>query len=353
MARNAFGAMTGGPRSNLSANDLDFIYGRDGATGGSGSSYGVQSSPLPDLTPRGNRPQLRGGFDETAPALRGSIDPSAAIGGNKKIATASGAPLPVGKGFAQAVYERALGAGLPDPQARLAAAQAALESRHGRSGLASQDNNFFGIKAGPSWKGERASWGTGEQDSSGRGYRMQSDFRKYASPEDSFADYVGLLKRRWPEAMSAGSVSDAVGGLRFGQQGGYATDQNYGRKIEGIANGLRPPRDIPNAPPSPMDATSVAQPTSQRQTERPANMAPPEELLQQRPHQQMPQQNPQQYLQQQPYQQPQQPQRVQDFFQPVQQAQSFQSPSNAFGGDQGGGFDLASLFGGGGDFWSM
>ena len=365
MARNALSNIP--PR--LSASDLDWIYGRDGAfpaapaepmryqrpgtPGGPSLTYDQYGQPI--ATPG----MLRGtiGPDTPiggAPALRGTIDPS------KGIPTASGAPLPVGKGFAQAVYERALGSGLTDTQARLVASQAALESNHGRSGLSRRDNNFFGIKAGSSWKGERASWGTGEQDASGRGYRTQSDFRKYASPEDSFADYARLVQRKWPEAWNAGNISDAAAGLRFGQQGGYATDQAYGSKLERISRGLkpvdldnptgiRPPRDIPN----PMGAGPVDQPISNRATG--SNFAPPQnnnDLLVGRGDlraQPLPG-NPQDYVIQRPYIAP-SPERVQDYFQPlqVQQPQSFQPvqmSENALGG---GGDDLVSFLGLGGD----
>lgn len=377
MARNSFGVMTGGPRGGLSQEDLDYIYGRDGATGGD-PSYRispVESRPLPDLTPR---PQLRGTIDETAPALRGTLGPQDSMGGRDTAIqgpTRSGGPIrtsfgeiPRGKGFAQAIYERALGTGLTDTQARLVASQAALESRNGQSGLSRRDNNFFGIKAGSSWKGERASWGTGEQDASGRGYRMQSDFRKYASPDDSFADYARLVQRRWPEAWNAGSIRDAAAGLRFGQSGGYATDQAYGSKLENISRGLkppgtpgpynpdgiRPPRDIPNP-------NGYANTVSNR-----SNMAPPESVkdmlvgggdLRSRPLP-GPAQNYEFRQPDRPMQTPQQ-MRPQDFLVPLQQP----AQSNAFTsmtGNGGGGSFLESLFsgdfgggGGGGSFWDM
>ena len=243
--------------------------------------------------------------------------------------------------------------------------QAALESGWGEH---APRFNFFGIKAGSSWKGERASWGTGEQDASGRGYRMQSDFRKYASPEDSFADYARLVQRRWPEAWNAGSIRDAAADLRFDQNGGYATDQAYGSKLENISRGLkppgtpgpynpdgiRPPRDIPNP-------NGYANTVSNR-----SNMAPPEAVkdmlvgggdLRSRP---LP--GPaQSYEFRQPDRPMQTPQqmRPQDYLIPLQQPAQGNAFTNMTGNGGGGSF-LESLFsgdfgggGGGGSFWDM
>lgn len=223
------------------------------------------------------------------------------------------------------------------------------------SGLTRSANNFFGIKAGKSWNGERATYGTGEQDSAGRGYREQAAFRKYATPEDSFKDHLSLLDRRFPEATRAGTFSEAVAGLRFGQQGGYATDKDYGRKLESIGSKLRPPSD-------PMGG--VAQP-QQRDNGTPANQPnlPPEVQMQVAQQQRNETSDlvdrhygqgtpPSSYEYRQPYQPPQQQQAPEQFLQLTGLGPQG-APSNAFAG--GGGDDIASFFGlggggGGGDF---
>jgi flagellum-specific peptidoglycan hydrolase FlgJ len=64
-------------------------------------------------------------------------------------------------------------------------------------------------------------------------------YKSYDSPEDFAADYAGLISRRFPEAMGAGSdVARFSAGLKTGQQGGYATDPNYAAKLAATSAGL-------------------------------------------------------------------------------------------------------------------
>lgn len=118
-------------------------------------------------------------------------------------------------------------------------AQAALETGWGRRGIQRGDgasaNNLFGIKAA-GWSGERVSAVTHEyRDGVRRNER--AEFRAYASPAESFADYVRLLKRnpRYRQALEAGAdVRSFAQGL---QRAGYATDPAYADKIAAISNG--------------------------------------------------------------------------------------------------------------------
>lgn len=124
-----------------------------------------------------------------------------------------------------------------DPRALVA--QAALETGWGRRMIQRGDggsaNNLFGIKA-TGWSGERASASTHEyRDGVRRNER--ADFRAYASPAESFADYVSLLKRspRYAQALEAGG--DVRRFAQALQRAGYATDPSYADKITAIANG--------------------------------------------------------------------------------------------------------------------
>ncbi|WP_101927724.1 MULTISPECIES: flagellar assembly peptidoglycan hydrolase FlgJ [Luteimonas] len=123
--------------------------------------------------------------------------------------------------------------------ARALVAQAALETGWGRRMIQRGDgataHNLFGIKA-TGWKGERAAANTHEYTNGVR-HSERADFRAYASPAESFADYVQLLKRspRYREALDAGTdVRHFAGAL---QRAGYATDPKYADKISAIANG--------------------------------------------------------------------------------------------------------------------
>ena len=125
-------------------------------------------------------------------------------------------------------------------QARAEVAQVALETGWGRSTMrrdgGGSANNYFGIKATGGWQGDRATHRTQEFS----GGRMQSEvasFRAYASPAESFADYVRLLKTspRYSEAVNSGGD-----GRRFAQslqRAGYATDPQYAAKLTAIAEG--------------------------------------------------------------------------------------------------------------------
>ncbi|KRA43091.1 hypothetical protein ASD72_13320 [Pseudoxanthomonas sp. Root630] len=124
-----------------------------------------------------------------------------------------------------------------DPRALVA--QAALETGWGKRQIKTGDgdsaHNLFGIKA-TGWKGERARTATHEY-TNGVKHTETADFRAYASPAESFADYVRMLKNnpRYQQALSAGK--DIVGFARGLQRAGYATDPTYANKIASIANG--------------------------------------------------------------------------------------------------------------------
>lgn len=124
-----------------------------------------------------------------------------------------------------------------DPRALVA--QAALETGWGKRQIKTGDgdsaHNLFGIKA-TGWKGERARTATHEY-TNGVKHTETADFRAYASPAESFADYVRLLKNnpRYQQALAAGK--DIAGFARGLQRAGYATDPTYANKIASIANG--------------------------------------------------------------------------------------------------------------------
>ena len=116
-------------------------------------------------------------------------------------------------------------------------AQAALESNWGqsvpRSASGASSNNLFGIKAGGSWSGPAVSAST-QEFSGGTAQTVSAAFRSYASPADSFQDYVALLRGnpRFGAALGSGSVPSFAGAL---QQAGYATDPDYAHKVTAVA----------------------------------------------------------------------------------------------------------------------
>jgi flagellar protein FlgJ len=119
-------------------------------------------------------------------------------------------------------------------------AQAALETNWGRSLIKNRDGestfNLFNIKAGKAWQGDKAQARTLEYEH-GVGRKMQARFRSYESFEESFQDYVRLIKSnpRYGDALKqAGSPEHYLRGL---QQAGYATDPKYAEKVIQIYRG--------------------------------------------------------------------------------------------------------------------
>jgi len=118
-----------------------------------------------------------------------------------------------------------------DPDLLLA--QSALESGWGRHVPRREDGassfNLFGIKAHGGWEGERVAVGTLEYHQ-GVARRERAEFRAYASPAESFNDYVDFLERN-PRYREALTQRDSAGFIRGLQRAGYATDPNYAAKV--------------------------------------------------------------------------------------------------------------------------
>ena len=118
-------------------------------------------------------------------------------------------------------------------------AQAALETNWGQSlpqdPSGRSSNNLFGIKASSDWTGSAVSGATQEYQN-GVATNTTAQFKAYATPTQSFQDYVALLRNnpRYSAALNTGSnVQAFAAGL---QRGGYATDPDYATKIAAVAS---------------------------------------------------------------------------------------------------------------------
>jgi flagellar protein FlgJ len=118
-------------------------------------------------------------------------------------------------------------------------AQAALETNWGQSlpqdASGRSSNNLFGIKASTDWTGDAVTNGT-QEFQNGVASNTTAQFKAYATPTQSFQDYVALLRDnpRYSAALNTGSDVHAFAtGL---QRGGYATDPQYATKIAAVAN---------------------------------------------------------------------------------------------------------------------
>ena len=122
-----------------------------------------------------------------------------------------------------------------DPSGMLA--QAALETGWGqrmpRNADGSASHNLFGIKAGDEWAGARAPADTIEVVN-GVATPRRTSFRAYGSVEESVNDFANLLKNspRYREVLAAGGDAGAYA-ANMGKSG-YATDPDYGNKLNQI-----------------------------------------------------------------------------------------------------------------------
>lgn len=104
----------------------------------------------------------------------------------------------------------------------------------GASELSEKANNYFGIKAGSSWKGKTYNAKTQEYGKGGFHYE-KADFRAYNSVRDSIKDYVKVVSKnkRYQDSgvLKAKTVKEQAQKIK---QSGYATDPNYATKVNNI-----------------------------------------------------------------------------------------------------------------------
>jgi len=118
-------------------------------------------------------------------------------------------------------------------------AQAALETNWGQNlpqdSSGGTSNNLFGVKASAAWTGAAVNNGT-QEFQNGIASSTTARFKAYATPTQSFQDYVALLRDnpRYSAALNTGSDVHAFASAL--QRGGYATDPDYANKIAAVAN---------------------------------------------------------------------------------------------------------------------
>ena len=117
--------------------------------------------------------------------------------------------------------------------ASITLAQGLLESNWGRSELAVQGNNHFGIKCGNDWAGEVHYRHDDEFHDSGA--RKESCFRVYESPEESYYDHSEFLtdpKKTERYGFLFQLATDDYESWAHGlSKAGYATDPKYAQKL--------------------------------------------------------------------------------------------------------------------------
>lgn len=121
--------------------------------------------------------------------------------------------------FAPLAIEHQEEFGIP---ASITLAQGLLESAAGRSLLAAEGNNHFGIKCHKEWQGETMLRNDDAPDEC---------FRVYNSPEESYLDHSRFLKRTRYLKLFDLEVTDYQSWARGLRECGYATDPNYAARL--------------------------------------------------------------------------------------------------------------------------
>ena len=112
--------------------------------------------------------------------------------------------------------------------ASITMAQGILESQSGKSRLAVEGNNHFGVKCHDDWQGEKIL----HDDN-----KAQECFRKYSKAEDSYRDHSKFLAERKRYAfLFRLPKTDYEAWARGLKKAGYATDPSYPDKLIYIIN---------------------------------------------------------------------------------------------------------------------
>ncbi|MDE6578564.1 MAG: glucosaminidase domain-containing protein [Muribaculaceae bacterium] len=106
--------------------------------------------------------------------------------------------------------------------ASITLAQGLLESAAGRSTLAAEGNNHFGIKCHKEWTGKTMLRNDDAPDEC---------FRVYNTPEESYRDHSLFLRRTRYLKLFNLEITDYQGWARGLRECGYATDPNYAARL--------------------------------------------------------------------------------------------------------------------------
>jgi len=114
--------------------------------------------------------------------------------------------------------------------ASITIAQGLHESNFGKSDLATEANNHFGIKCKTYWNGK--TYYHKDDDFDKQGKLIDSCFRSYESVNDSYTDHSNFLKytEHYMHLFNLDRV-DYVGWAKGLKASGYATDPQYAEKL--------------------------------------------------------------------------------------------------------------------------
>lgn len=104
-------------------------------------------------------------------------------------------------------------------------AQAILESGWGKSSLASEYHNYFGLKCGGAWNGKSVNMATQEEYTAGVMTDIRDNFRVFDSMEDGVKGYFDFIN--YSRYANLKGVKDPEEYCRRIKADGYATSSRY------------------------------------------------------------------------------------------------------------------------------
>lgn len=104
-------------------------------------------------------------------------------------------------------------------------AQAILESGWGKSSLASEYHNYFGLKCGGAWNGKSVNMATQEEYTAGVMTDIRDNFRVFDSMEDGVKGYFDFIN--YSRYANLKGVKDPEEYCRRIKADGYATSSTY------------------------------------------------------------------------------------------------------------------------------
>lgn len=129
-------------------------------------------------------------------------------------------------------------------------AQAILESGWGKSSLASVHHNYFGMKTGRGWKGEKVELDT-KEEINGKLVTVKGSFRAYADIESGIAGYFEFIKYpRYANLKASKNYKDYANNLKAD---GWATSSAYANSLINIVENYLLDAPAPAPAPAPVD----------------------------------------------------------------------------------------------------
>jgi hypothetical protein len=104
-------------------------------------------------------------------------------------------------------------------------AQACIESRYGESSLSAKYHNYFGLKCGSSWKGDRVRLKTKEEYTKGTLTTIYDNFRAYKDMEAGVNGYFDFISTKRYAALKECTTPEQY--LKKIREAGYATSFTY------------------------------------------------------------------------------------------------------------------------------